>query len=76
LASTLVTRVSAAKKIFSESNIDLLFASIIRAKPKHRQKITMAGTNPSDSDRKGFDGMKRSIMLRSSVWTRLWVLKK
>src|SRR5208337_604647 len=50
-------------------------SSSIRAKPRKRQKRTVAGMIPSERERNGFDGMNRSRRLTSVAWARSWVLK-
>ena len=50
-------------------------SSSSRAKPRKRQKSTVAGMIPSDNDRKGFDGMNWSMRSRSGVGARSLVLK-
>ena len=71
-----VMRSSARSRVRRMLTMGPLPSSSIRAKPRNRQKSTVAGIIPSDKDRKGLDGMNWSMKLKSAFTARSWVLKK
>ena len=70
-----VIRSSARSRPRRMFTIGPLPSSSIRAKPRNRQKSTVAGIIPSASDRKGFAGMNWSMRLTGVVAASCWVLK-